>query len=127
MEDDLKSIPERWAEQAQYDLETARPMLESGRFLYVLFCCQQAVEKMLKAVIAKRSEAFPPRLHNLIRLAENAEVELKKEQTDFMRALSGYYIQTRYPDEIASLSGALSREPAQRVLKETEAMVQWLS
>ena len=123
----MTSIPERWAEQARYDLETARAMLSSGRFLYVLFCCQQAVEKMLKAVIAKRTEVFPPRLHNLMRLVEHAQLELEKEQSDFMRELSGYYIQTRYPDEIASLSGALSREPAQRVLSETEAMVRWLS
>jgi len=123
----MTSIPEEWTERANYDLETARAMLKSRRFLYVLFCCQQAVEKMLKGVIAKRTEALPPRLHNLIRLAEHAEVEPEKEQTDFMRALSGYYIQTRYPDEIAALSRDLSRQMAQEVLNETEAMVQWLS
>ena len=33
-----------WVDQAQYDLETAHAMLASGRYLYVLFCCQQAVE-----------------------------------------------------------------------------------
>jgi len=123
----VTSIPERWAEQGRYDLDTARAMLDSGRFLYVLFCCQQAVEKMLKAIIAKRSEAFPPRLHNLIRLAEHAEVDLEKGQTDLMRALSGYYIQTRYPDEIVSLPRNVSPQTAQRVLKETEEMVRWLS
>ncbi|HUT04483.1 MAG TPA: HEPN domain-containing protein [bacterium] len=51
-------------------MDTARAMPKSGRLLYVLFCCQQAVEKMLKGIIAKWTEAFPPRLHNLIRLAE---------------------------------------------------------
>ncbi|MBN2207778.1 MAG: HEPN domain-containing protein [Candidatus Coatesbacteria bacterium] len=123
----MTSIPEQWVERAQYDLETARAMLKSGRFLYVLFCCQQAVEKMLKGVITKRTEALPPRIHNLIRLAEHAGLELHKEQADSMRALSGYYIETRYPDEIAALSRDLSRQTAQQVLNGTEAMVEWLS
>jgi HEPN domain-containing protein len=34
---------QEWAERARYDLETARAMRESGRYLYVFFCCQQAL------------------------------------------------------------------------------------
>lgn len=49
-----------WLEQGTYDLETARAMLASGRYLYVLFCCQQAVEKTLKALIVHRTGEFPP-------------------------------------------------------------------
>ncbi|MDR1086173.1 MAG: HEPN domain-containing protein [Deltaproteobacteria bacterium] len=33
---------------AQYNLETAANMFESGRWLYVLFMCQQAIEKLVK-------------------------------------------------------------------------------
>jgi len=82
---------------------------------------------MLKAVIAKRTEAFPPRLHNLMRLAEYAQLELAKEQSHFVRELSGYYTQTRYPDEMGSMSVGMSREAAQRVLNQAEEMVAWLS
>ncbi|MEW6185460.1 MAG: HEPN domain-containing protein [Thermodesulfobacteriota bacterium] len=53
------SAADRWEEQARYDVDTARAMMESGRYLYVLFCCQQAVEKMLKALIAQRTNEFP--------------------------------------------------------------------
>ena len=38
-------VPEQWANRARYDLETARAMLEADRHVYVLFCCQQAVEE----------------------------------------------------------------------------------
>ncbi len=41
----MASIPERWAEQARYDLDTARAMLDSGRYLYVLFCCRQVLSQ----------------------------------------------------------------------------------
>ena len=79
---------ERWVEQARYDLETAGAMHASGRYLYVLFCCPQAIEKTLKAIIAKQSNEFPPRIHNLIRLAEVAALELTDERTQWLRELS---------------------------------------
>lgn len=47
-------------------------MLASGRYLYVVFCCQQAVEKALKAVIVRKTGALPPRVHNLLRLADSS-------------------------------------------------------
>lgn len=123
----MTSIPEQWAEQAQYDIETARAMFDSGRFLYVLFCCQQAVEKLLKGLIAKRTNEFPPRLHNLMRLAEHAGLELETDGVVLMRELSGYYIQTRYPEEIEKISRGISRELARDILTKTEDATQWLS
>ncbi len=122
-----RPVPEQWVERARYDLETARAMQESGRFLYVLFCCQQAVEKMLKAVIAERSGQCPPRLHNLLRLAKQAGVQLDQNQTVLMEDLSRYYVQSRYPEEIPALSRGLDRERCEQVLNQTEEVLQWLS
>jgi HEPN domain-containing protein len=51
---------ERWRELAAYDLGTADAMLAAGRYLYVLFCCQQAAEKHLKGLIVERCSTFPP-------------------------------------------------------------------
>ena len=43
---DEKSI--YWIEIADYDLETAKAMLVSKRYLYVGFMCHQAIEKILR-------------------------------------------------------------------------------
>jgi len=117
---------ERWAEQARYDIETARAMQESGRYLYVVFCCQQAVEKAMKALVVQKTGDFPPRLHNLPRLADIAGVGLDPVREAFVGELSGYYIQTRYPEEIESLSNALDRDTAAETLRRTEEVTQWL-
>jgi HEPN domain-containing protein len=50
---------EGWATQSLYDIETAKAMLDTGRYLYVLFCCQQAVEKMLRALMARTKNCHP--------------------------------------------------------------------
>lgn len=122
----MSTAVERWVEQARYDLDTARAMLKSGRYLYVLFCCQQAVEKILKAIIVRRTMDFPPRIHNLLRLAEIAGIKMEPAREDLLGELSGYYIQSRYPEEIESLAQATSREIGQDALDKTEEVIEWL-
>ena len=117
---------ECWADQARYDLDTAFAMHNSGRYRYVFFCCQQAVEKAIKAIIAKRSNSFPPRIHTLMRLAELASLDLNDEQAQFLRELSSYYTQTRYPEEIPALSAKISNEESQQIIEQTKDVVQWM-
>jgi HEPN domain-containing protein len=123
----MTSASDRWAEQARYDLETAQAMMESGRYLYVLFCCQQAVEKMLKALIATRTRELPPRLHHLMRLVEVAGIKVEENQADFLRELSAYYIQTRYPEEISDMGSEVKEGIAREILIKTKEVVIWLS
>ena len=123
----MSTAVQSWVEQARYDLDTARAMLQSGRYLYVLFCCRQAVEKMLKAIIARRSGQLPPRLHQLIRLTEVAGLSVDEMRADFLRELSSYYIPTRYPEEISTMAFKVKAEKANSVLKQSEEVIQWLA
>ena len=102
-------------------------MLDAGRYLYVLFCCQQSAEKMLKAAIARRKQEHPPRVHRLIRPAEAAQIEVSQQQADLLRELSAYYIQSRYPEEVSDLASQVRPEEAKRILDQTEGFVQWLT
>lgn len=101
-------------------------MLKSERYLYVLFCCQQAIEKFLKAVIVKKTNDFPPRVHNLLRLAQTANIELDETKEDFLGELSGYYIQTRYPEEIESLGAGITEKMAKEVFQKSQEIAEWL-
>jgi HEPN domain-containing protein len=98
---------QKWVDQACYDLDTARATLDSGRYVYVVFCCQQAVEKMIKAVIAKVSGEMPPRLHNLMQLAERASLEPDAQQALLMRELSELYVQSRYSEQLEPVSSSV--------------------
>ncbi|MCD4813186.1 HEPN domain-containing protein [bacterium] len=120
------NIAKKWQEQANYDLETANSMLESSRYLYVLFCCQQAIEKILKAVIVVKKNEMPPRSHQLIRLAEFAEITLEEDSADFFRELSNYYIHSRYPDTLEIAGELLDRTQTEKVLVKSKEVFQWL-
>jgi HEPN domain-containing protein len=64
-----------WLDASRYDLTTAKALLKSRRYVYVLFMCQQSLEKLLKALVTARTKEFPPRVHNLARLAELTNLE----------------------------------------------------
>lgn len=116
----------RWADRAEYDLETARALLASKRYLYVLFCCQQSIEKALKAVIVSKTGELPPRIHNLPRLAELAGLAANQDRMQLLAQLSTFYIQSRYPEDIDVLAASTTNVDAQKAIRQTEELIKWL-
>ncbi|MCI0448066.1 HEPN domain-containing protein, partial [bacterium] len=58
-----------------------------------------ALEKLLKAVFVDRNDnTMPPKIHNLVRLAELSKIELDDEQKTLMDKINDFNIQARYPD-----------------------------
>ncbi len=123
----MADTAEKWAAQSLYDIETAKAMLDTGRYLYVLFCCQQAIEKMLKALIAKRTRELPPRLHNLMRLAEVAAITVPEDTTYLFRRLTDFYIASRYPEELEEVTWSVDSSQIHQTYMATEEVLRWLS
>ncbi len=100
--------------------------MSTGRYLYVLFCCQQTLEKTLKALVAKQTDEFPPRTHSLMRLADIISLELTDDHQYLFRELSTYYISTRYTQTIEQLSEKITKKAAHDFLEQTEKAQQWI-
>ena len=69
---------------------------------------------------------MPPRIHNLLNLAQRAEIELTAEKHQLFGELSAYYIQSRYPEEIRELGAKIPRNMAADILLKTEESIKWL-
>ena len=123
----MDKIVSHWVERSEYDLATARAMLDTARYLYVGYMCQQAIEKILKAIIAQQNKENPP-IHNLNRLAEIASIrnELSPEQFAFLAELTPYCIEARYGDYKGSISEIIDKKKASEVFKRTQEIFQWL-
>jgi HEPN domain-containing protein len=59
-------------------------------------------------------------------IPETAQVELPADRIHSLGELSGYYIQSRYPEEIKGLASTMSQETADATLKATEETTQWV-
>ena len=117
-----------WIEIAEYDLETAKAMLNTGRLLYVGFMCQQCIEKMLKAYHWKVHGTEPPFLHNLSKLAEKTKLsnQMDAKQLKLLDQVDPMYIQSRYPDERQELAAGLTREGCSQMLSDTKELTEWI-
>jgi len=56
------------------------------------------IEKLLKALYVKNIDDNPPRIHDLLRIAERARIETTDEQKDILDIITAFNINTRYPD-----------------------------
>ncbi|RKX76829.1 MAG: DNA-binding protein [Spirochaetes bacterium] len=116
---------DNWVKLSEYDFETAGAMLKAGRYLYVVFTCRQAVEKLLKAIYVQVKNSTPPYTHNLIKLAEECNL-INQIDIKTIAELNSCYIKTRYSEELEKLSAAITRERTEVIYRKTEELIQWL-
>ena len=81
----------------------AQELLERGRLRHGLFFLHLALEKLLKAHVCRQTSDLAPRLHNLVRLAELAELDLPKTCMDTLAEMNPFAIAGRYPDALSPL------------------------
>ena len=123
---------EYWLDIAEYDLETANSMLSTGRYLYVMIMCHQALEKLCKALFVDIYDKEPPRTHNLNYIlarmhSERPEIGLQAERvTPFLTDLSAYYLEGRYPSYKEKLSTLVDCDKARVTYFKTKEVFAWL-
>ena len=100
---DDKEKYEYWLSYAKEDLQTAEDMLHAKRWVYVRFCCQQAIEKLVKGLYGLYIDYDSiPRVHNITFLINHFADKLPQPITDeqfyLFDLLTRYYFNNRYPD-----------------------------
>ena len=124
---DSQEKVEYWLNLANYDLGTAKFLQRGRKYLYVCFMCQQVVEKALKAAITKIN-IFPPKTHDLIRLAELANLVdyMEQDQREFLVKLTPYNIEARYPSYKEEVGRSLNKRICKEYIIQTEEMFKWI-
>lgn len=119
---------EYWIDLAKYDLDTAKAMYNSKRYLYVGFMCHQTIEKIFKAYYVKVKTDNPPYTHNLTLLAEKSGIyaNMTDEQKDFIDLLEPLNIEARYPTTKEKLLQVLTDEKCTELIKLTECELEWI-
>jgi HEPN domain-containing protein len=121
---------EYWLDIAQYDLQTAEAMLVSGRWLYVAFMCQQAVEKLVKGLYILYLDDNVPRIHSILTVIERFEeklpVEIPLETRMLFDDLSICYLNDRYPEYREKLSAQINEPKAKALYSQTQDVFTWL-
>ena len=123
--DKIKSSQE-WSRQAEYDMETAIAMLDSGRYIYCVFMCHLSIEKSLKALYAKKLGKNPSKTHSLVYLAQSLHLDLPEIIKEFLEILDSVSVPTRYPEELEKLIKEYTENKTKYILDESRKASRWL-
>jgi HEPN domain-containing protein len=109
-----------WFEEGRVDLRRAERSLEYGDFSLSCYLSQQAIEKVLKAVLIGVKRVRPPHLHDLTVLYGMIRdvLPLPDDIRDRIAEVSQYYVTARYPNAgLMRPSESFSRSQAERALE----------
>jgi HEPN domain-containing protein len=102
----MKEITKYWIKLADSDFGDAKELIKSGEYNnIVLFHCQQAVEKFLKAVYEEHNFQIL-KIHNIEKLYKLLPENVKNSlnlNVDDLKILDTIYIDSRYPSDFGIL------------------------
>ena len=122
-----------WIEEARADLDVAALLTEHGRPAYAAFFAHLALEKALKGLYWKQQGAPPPVTHNLLYLAERAELTVPEDLRAFLAEINRASLLNLYPDRLR-FSGVLDDAPPEldaaevrSYLDRSRALMDWIT
>jgi HEPN domain-containing protein len=122
----LRKDTRNWIALADYDLETAVNMLDTGRYLYVVFLCQLGLEKVLKAHVTEVTQTIPGKTHDLIYLVKKSGLAMVQAHLEFIGKINTASIPTRYPEDLERAVRDYPESIAKEYLHQTQEIIQWL-
>jgi HEPN domain-containing protein len=121
---------EYWLDIAQYDLDSAGAMYTAGRWLYVVFMCQQAIEKLCKGLYTLYVDDNVPRIHDInsiiSRFSNKLSISISDDTYQLFSRLSSFYLNNRYPEFKAKLSSSINKAEAELILGQSREVFLWL-
>jgi HEPN domain-containing protein len=120
---EIRKLVLHWKQQAIESWSDAEYLVKGKRYSLGLFTAHLALEKILKAHVWQKTRSVPPRIHNLIRLAELAGVSLEQEQVSILSAMNEFQLEGRYAD---MLMPPPQQDEARQYLKRAKEMFEWL-
>jgi HEPN domain-containing protein len=123
---DEQKIIKYWAMTSAQDFETAEILFGNSRYHHALFFCHLSIEKILKALIVKKTQEAPPLVHDLVRLAERTGIKLSANQKNELAEINAFNIEARYDDFKLSFFKKANKRFASKYINKTRKILKWL-
>lgn len=113
-----------WRNGALEDWQVGRELIGGNRIRHGLFFIHLALEKILKANVCRKTDDIAPPIHNLIRLAEKAGLQLAEEQENLLAEANEFNIEGRYPELLLPFP---TMEEIKKFMLRAEEVFKWLT
>lgn len=119
-------IIQYWIDTAENDYKTMLNLYKSGDYHWCLFIGHLVIEKLLKAVYVRDVDTNPPKIHDLLRLAEKTLLDLDEDKKDLLDLITTFNISTRYPDYKQSFYKKCTKDFTSQNIEKIKELRIWL-
>ncbi len=119
-----------WLEEANWDLENAKILFENDRFNTVVFHCQQAAEKAVKALLYhNKINGWGHSIHSLLEKYKEIKNLNFNDIESTALSLDKHYITTRYPDALPNIAPhkAYTKQEAELAIAQATKIINFVN
>lgn len=95
---DIQKEIKYWIDLADRDYPLMDHLFDSKYYLWCLYIGHLNLERLLKGLYTQVNEDKPPKIHNLVVLAEKSNLELSNEKKLIFDHINEFQIEARYAD-----------------------------
>jgi HEPN domain-containing protein len=95
---DIEKIANHWISRSESDFETMNNLIKSKDYHWALFIGHLVIERLLKAIVVRKTGTYAPLTHDLRRLAKLSELTLEDEHKRWLDTITAFNINARYDD-----------------------------
>lgn len=121
-----RNIDPAWQDSAEMDFQAMETLFKNGHFVWALFVGHPVVEKLLKAYYVRNVDLDSPQIHNLLKIAEKAKLDLSETQKIFLDEVTTFNIQARYPDFKNRFYRKATRDFTEKYLVKIKEFKEWM-
>lgn len=122
----LEKVIKFWQESSERDWEVANHLYKARSYVYTLFLCHLTLEKILKAIVVKKTKQHSPYTHDLVKLAFLAEIEINKTQVKQLEEISRFNIEARYDSIKMEFYKKATKKYTDKYFKISRYFYEWL-
>jgi HEPN domain-containing protein len=115
-----------WISNAENDLIVCESLFNNKHYAWCLFIGHLVIEKTLKAFYIRDNLKFPPKSHDLVKLALSTKLDLENSQIQFLDKINTFQIESRYPDYKSKFYKLCTHEFTEENLNMIKELYQWL-
>lgn len=121
----MKEETKPWLLQAKEHYDDALYLYDGSRYSMAVYCCHQALEKILKAAIVEFANQIPPKIHNLDALARQSTLSFSDQILEDLAEITRHFWRVRYPD--FQQYTYTSKETVESTITKTKELYLWIS
>jgi len=115
-----------WIRSADRDYKTMNRLFKQKDYAWSLFVGHLVLEKLLKALYIKTHDSNVPLIHDLLRIADKANLPLTIDQRDLLDVVSQFNIRVRYDDYKSKFHRICNKPYSERYIREIRKFRKWL-